>query len=111
MKKLLIIALFVLGMCNVYACPDCEAPALDAAQEIILTEVYNIMPLDDAEDKGFGYRPDPNRFYASIGSLSRGRVSNNKCSSRYGCKNLVCINSRVIADLFGTIFVTDKSNW
>lgn len=66
MRKFLILALFVLGMYNVYACPDCEAPALDAAQEIILTEVYNIMPLDDPENDIHEGTPDPNRFYASI---------------------------------------------
>lgn len=66
MRKFLILALFVLGMYNVYACPDCEAPALDAAQEIILTEVYDMMPLDDAEDDGRGTIPDPTQFCASI---------------------------------------------
>ena len=54
MKKFFILALCVLGIYNVYACPDCEAPALDAAQEIVLTEVYDMMPLDDAKDDGRG---------------------------------------------------------
>ena len=58
MKKLLIIALFVLGMYN--------APAFAMAQEIILTELYSIMPLDDAKDEGRGRRPDPTRITASI---------------------------------------------
>ena len=58
MKKLLIIALFVLGMYN--------APVFGMAQEIILTELYFIIPLDDAEDKGLDVRPEPNRFHASI---------------------------------------------
>ena len=58
MKKLLIIALFVLGICN--------ANASVMVQEIILTELYPIMPLDDANDEGRGRRPDPNLFHASI---------------------------------------------
>ena len=58
MKKLLIIALFVLGICN--------ANASVMVQEIILTELYPIMPLDDANDEGRGTRPDPNLFHASI---------------------------------------------
>lgn len=66
MRKFLILALFVLGTYNVYACPDCEAPALDAAQEIILSEVYSIDPLDDANRETLGERPRPTRFYASI---------------------------------------------
>jgi hypothetical protein len=35
-------------------------------QEIILTELHSIMPLDDIEDDGAGRRPDPNQFHASI---------------------------------------------
>ena len=58
MKKLFIIALFVLGMCNV--------SVFGMVQEIILTELYSIMPLDDANDEGRGERPDPTRFHASI---------------------------------------------
>ena len=58
MKKLFIIALFVLGMCNV--------SVFGMVQEIILTELYSIIPLDDANDEGRGERPDPNRFHASI---------------------------------------------
>ena len=58
MKKLLIIALFALGICN--------ANASVMVQEIILTELYPIMPLDDANDEGRGTRPDPNLFHASI---------------------------------------------
>lgn len=58
MKKILIIALFILGMCNV--------SAFGMAQEIILTELYSIMPLDDAKDEGHGGRPNPTRFNASI---------------------------------------------
>ena len=58
MKKILIIALFVLGMCNV--------SAFGMVQEVILTELYPIMPLDDANDEGRGRRPDPNLFHALI---------------------------------------------
>ena len=58
MKKLLIIALFVLGMCNV--------SAFGMVQEVILTELYSILPVDDANDEGRGRRPDPNLFHASI---------------------------------------------
>ena len=58
MKKILVITLFVLGMCNV--------SAFGMVQEVILTEVYSIMPLDDPEDDGAGERPDPTRFHASI---------------------------------------------
>lgn len=58
MKKILIIALFVLGMCNV--------SAFGMVREIILTELYSIIPLDDPLDEGRGGRPEPNRFHASV---------------------------------------------
>lgn len=58
MKKFFILALFVLGMYN--------APAFALAQEIILTELYSLIPLDDAKDDGRGGRPDPTRITASI---------------------------------------------
>lgn len=58
MKKVFILALFVLGMCN--------ASAFGMMQEIVLTELYSIMPLDDAEYEGRGTRPEPTRFQASI---------------------------------------------
>ena len=58
MKKLLIIALFVLGMCNV--------SVFGMGQEIILTELYSIMPLDDPGDEVGGGRPSPTQFHASI---------------------------------------------
>ena len=58
MKKLFIITLFVLGMCNV--------SAFGMVQEIILTELYSIMPLDDPANERLGERPDPTRFHASI---------------------------------------------
>jgi hypothetical protein len=58
MKKLFIIALFVLSMYN--------APMFGMAQEIILTELYPIMPYDDPGDEGRGRYPDPTRIHASI---------------------------------------------
>ena len=58
MKKVLVIALFVLGMCNL--------SVFGMVQEIILIELYSIIPLDDPEDDAAGQRPDPNRFHASI---------------------------------------------
>lgn len=58
MKKLFILALFVLGMCN--------APVFGMEQEIVLTEFYSIMPLDDAKEETLGGRPDPNQIHATI---------------------------------------------
>lgn len=58
MKKILIIALFVLGMCNV--------SAFGMVQEVILTELYSIMPVDDPGDEAGEGRPNPNRFHATI---------------------------------------------
>ena len=58
MKKILIIALFVLGMCNV--------SVFGMVQEIILTELYSIMPVDDPGDEVGGGRPSPTQFHASI---------------------------------------------
>ena len=58
MKKLFIIALFVLGMCNV--------SVFGMVQDIILTELYSIMPLDDPGDDAAGKRPDPTQIRASI---------------------------------------------
>ena len=58
MKKLLIIALFVLGMCNV--------SVFGMVQEIILTELYSFMPIDDPGDEGRGGRPNPTQIYATI---------------------------------------------
>lgn len=58
MKKFFILALFVLGMCN--------APVFGMEHEIVLTELYSIMPLDDPDDDGAGGRPNPNQFRASI---------------------------------------------
>ena len=43
-----------------------NAPALAMAQEILLTEMYSVLPLDDAKNTSVGGRPEPNRFQASI---------------------------------------------
>ena len=58
MKKLFIIALFVLGICNV--------SVFGMVQEIILTELYSIMPLDDPGDEVGGGRPRPVKINAFI---------------------------------------------
>lgn len=58
MKKILIIALCVLGMYN--------APVFGMVQEIILTELYSIMPLDDPGDEVGGGRPDPTLFRVTL---------------------------------------------
>ena len=58
MKKLFIITLFVLGMCNV--------SVFGMVQEIILTELYSIMPLDDPGDEVGGGRPRPVKINAFI---------------------------------------------
>lgn len=58
MKKLLIIALFILGMCNV--------SVFGMVQEIVLTELYSIMPLDDPGNEVGGGRPDPTQIRAFI---------------------------------------------
>ena len=58
MKRIFIVALFVLSMCNV--------SVFGMVQEIVLTELYSIMPLDDAEYEGRGTRPEPTRFQAFI---------------------------------------------
>ena len=58
MKKILILALFVLGMYN--------ASAFAMAQEILLTELYSVTPFDDPKRDTLGRDPDPNRIIASI---------------------------------------------
>lgn len=60
MKKVIVIALFILGIFN--------APVFGMIQEIILSELYSIMPLDDAKEETLGERPNPNRFHAFIDS-------------------------------------------
>ena len=62
MKKVFILALLVLGMCN--------ASVFGMAHEIILTELYSIMPIDDANDDGRGRRPNPTQFRAFINGNS-----------------------------------------
>ena len=58
MKRIFIVALFVLGMYN--------APMFGMAQEIILTELYSMSPLDDPKRDTLGGEPDPTQIYASI---------------------------------------------
>lgn len=58
MKKFFILALFVLGMCN--------APVFGLEREIVLTELYSIMPFDDPERETVGEGPDPNQIRATI---------------------------------------------
>lgn len=58
MKKLFIIALFVLGICN--------ASVFGMKHEIILTDIYSFSPLDDAKEVDLGRTPDPTRFHAFI---------------------------------------------
>ena len=58
MKRILIFALFVLGMYN--------ASAFAMAQEILLTEMYSMTPFDDAKNESNVGRPEPNRIIASI---------------------------------------------
>lgn len=58
MRKLFIIALFVLGIYN--------ASTFAMAKAIPLTEIYSMFPFDDANNKSNDGRPDPNRFQASI---------------------------------------------
>lgn len=58
MKKVFILALFVLGMCN--------ASAFGMTQEIILTELYSIIPLDDPGYEGRSTRPDPTLFRVTL---------------------------------------------
>ena len=59
MKKLLIFALCLLGICNAHA-------EMMTAQEIILTEVYHMQPWDSEErDEEIDFKHG-NRIYASI---------------------------------------------
>lgn len=62
MKKLFILALFVLSMCNV--------SVFGMVQEIVLTELYSILPLDDANNETIGKRPNPTQFRAFINGNS-----------------------------------------
>ena len=58
MKKLFILALFVLGMCN--------APVFGMEQEIVLTELCSMTPFDDPGNTIGDSRPDPNQISATI---------------------------------------------
>ncbi len=58
MKRFVIFALLILGICN--------ASVQLMAQEIVLSEIYSIMPLDDSNNINDGNRPNPNRFHATI---------------------------------------------
>ena len=58
MKKLFILALFVQGICN--------APVFGMVQEIILNEIYSIMPLDTDQENMNGGRPATTRLYAFV---------------------------------------------
>lgn len=58
MKKIFILALFILGMYNV--------SAFAIAQEIILNELYVMTPYDDHKVDDHGRRPDPTQIQASI---------------------------------------------
>ena len=58
MKKLFILALFVLCMYN--------ASAFAMAQEILLKEMYFVLPFDDPGIEDGSGRPDPTRITASI---------------------------------------------
>ena len=44
----------------------CNVSVFGMGQEIILTELYSIMPLDDPANETLGGRPRPTRFHASI---------------------------------------------
>ena len=58
MKKVFLTALFILSMYN--------ASAFAMAQEIILTEMYAMLPFDNPKDEGRRDEPDPTRIYATI---------------------------------------------
>ncbi len=58
MRKILFIALFLLGISN--------ASMFGMVQEIILSEMYTIMPLDDPGNETIGEGPDPNQIRATI---------------------------------------------
>ena len=58
MKRILILALLIQGICN--------APVFGMVQEITLNEMYSIMPIDDTDHDPLGDRPDPTRFHAFI---------------------------------------------
>ena len=66
MKKFAFIAMLLLSISHVFARNGSEAASLETVQEIILTEVYNIMPLDNPKEKGQGEGFDPTQFRAFL---------------------------------------------
>lgn len=58
MKKFFILALFVLSMCNV--------SVFGMEREIVLTELYSIMPWDNPDRTTIGRDPDPTQIRATI---------------------------------------------
>lgn len=58
MKKLLIIALLVQSICS--------APLFAMTQEIVLCEVYSLLPLDDSQEEDNDGKPGTTRFHATI---------------------------------------------
>lgn len=58
MRKVCFIALFVLGICN--------ASVFGMIQEIVLTEMYSVILLDNSENENTNKTPDPNRLYAFV---------------------------------------------
>lgn len=62
MRKILFIALFLLGINNV--------SMFGMVQEIVLNEMYSVIPLDDPEHDTVGGRPRPTQFRASISGNS-----------------------------------------
>ena len=48
----------------------CNAPVFGMEREIVLTELYSILPLDDANNETIGKRPDPTQFSAFINGNS-----------------------------------------
>lgn len=66
MKKFAFITMLLLSISHVFAHNGSEVASLETVQEIILTEVYDIMPLDGPDDEGRGRGPDPNQFHAFL---------------------------------------------
>ena len=58
MKRILILALLIQGICNV--------PVLGMAQEIALSEMYSIMPVDNSTEDTIIRDTPPSRFHAFI---------------------------------------------
>ena len=90
MKKIFIFALFVLGIYN--------ASAFGMAQEILLTEMYSMLPFDDPGIKGGGERPDP--------TLSRATIDGNQLSIDAGADAPVYVE--VIDSETGEVVVEEE---